>query len=412
VGVVAGWVGVDQVMSSLSNFIVSLALARSGSAESLGAYTLMFSVYVFALAVVRSLVSEPLLSLPPVDGTRVDRHDAAALGATIALSGSIAVAIAAAGALIKRPEFVILAVGFVPLAVQDVYRYRAFRRQAAYRAAAMDTVWVIACAGFWTQLTTGGTAGTARATAVWVLGGVSGLVVGLLVQRCQPAGWRISYDWWRHEARAFGGSLAVSRVFVAGGRQLALVAIAGILGEAALGGLRVGELIVSPILLGLIALNYVLVPSLASRAHRIQGIHALGVSTVTLAGTAVVAATIWLSQDWILETVFAGGVRPSRLIIAAVLTKLLFDATGTGYSTTLKAQRRGGPIALANSLGAVMMLPFTIGAAYWFGIDAAAWSLVLQPAIALIIYVLSYRSSGDRSRSLTQAPSFNQTRAG
>lgn len=123
---------------------------------------------------------------------------------------------------------------------------------------------------------------------------------------------------------------------------------------------------------------------------------------MTLAGTLVVAVTIWLSQDWIYETVFAGGVRPSRLIIAAVLTKLLFDATGTGYSTTLKAQRRGKPIALATSLGAVMMLPFTIGAAYWFGIDAAAWSLILQPATALIIYMLSYRSAGDRNRSLNQ----------
>lgn len=405
-GVVAGWVGVDQVMSSLSNFIVSLALARSGSAESLGTYTLMFSVYVFALAVVRSLVSEPLLSLPAVNGTRADRHDAAALRATIALSGSIAVAIAALGGFSRRPEFVILAVGFVPLAAQDVYRYSAFRRQSASRAAAMDTVWVIVCAGFWTQLADGG---AVHATAFWVLGGLAGLVVGMLVLPCRPAGWRISYEWWRREARSFGGSLAVSRVSVAGGRQLALVVIAGMLGEAALGGLRAGQLLVSPILLGLVALNYVLVPPLASRAHLIRGIHAAGLSALTLAGALVVAAAIWLSQDWIYETVFAGGVKPSRLIIAAVLTKLLFDATGTGYSTTLKAQRRGRPIAVANSLGIVVMLPFTIGAAYWFGIDAAAWSLVLQPATALIIYLLSYRSSGDRSRSLTRAPSLNQT---
>jgi O-antigen/teichoic acid export membrane protein len=366
----------------------------------------MFSVYVFALAIVRSLVSEPLLSLPPVAATRADRHEAAALGATIALSGFVAVAIAAVGGLLGRPEFVVLAVGFVPLAVQDVYRYSAFRRKAAARAAAMDATWVIVCGGFWTQLAAGG---VVHATVFWVLGGLAGFVVGMLLLPCRPAGWAISYDWWRREARAFGGSLAVSRVSVAGGRQLALVVIAGVLGEASLGGLRAGQLLVSPILLGLVALNYVLVPPLASRAHRIRGIHAAGLSAVTLAGAFVVAATIWLSQDWIYETVFAGGVKPSRVIIAAVLTKLLFDATGTGYSTTLKAQRRGRPIAMANSLGIVIMLPFTIGAAYWFGIDAAAWSLVLQPATALIIYLLAYRSTGDRGRSLIQPPSLNRT---
>jgi O-antigen/teichoic acid export membrane protein len=393
-------------MSSLSNFIVSLALARGGSAEELGAYTLMFSAYVFNLALVRSLIGEPLLALPVEPDQRTDRHEIAALGAAIALSGSMTVLIVIIGAITRRSEFLVLAVGFVPLAVQDIYRYSAFRRQSAFRAAVMDTCWVVVCAASWVQLTTGS---AVRATGYWVLGGTVALVVGLFMRHWWPSGWRASYDWWKREARSLGGPLAISRVGAAGGRQLALILIAGVLGEAALGGLRAGELLVAPIMLGLIALNYVLVPPLAPRARRLRRMHAAAISAATLLGASIVAAIIWLAQDWIYGTVFADGVRPSSIIIAAVLVKLLVEASNTGYTITLKAQRRGHPIVLANSAGVIVMLPLVIVAAYRFGIDAAAWSLVSQPVVALVVLTLAFGSpDGHSTLSLPKAKEATQ----
>jgi O-antigen/teichoic acid export membrane protein len=302
------------------------------------------------------------------------------------------------GGATRRAEFVVLAAGFIPLALQDIYRYSAFRRGAASRASVMDTVWVIVCAGCWAQLTNGT---TTSAAGLWVLGGIAGLIVGLLMERRQVAGWRASYGWWYDEARPLGGSLVVSRLSVLGGRQLAFIMIAGMLGEAALGNLRAAQLLFAPILLGLFALNYLLVPTLARRADRLSGIHAAGISGLVLAGAMVVAASVWLLQDWIYGVMFANAVRPSRAILAAVLTKFLLDATNTGYSATLKAQRRGRPLALADSVGTCLMLPAVLVAAYHFGIDAAAWGLVLQSATALLIFVLSYLSFANRDRLLT-----------
>jgi O-antigen/teichoic acid export membrane protein len=163
------------------------------------------------------------------------------------------------------------------------------------------------------------------------------------------------------------------------------------LGEAALGALRAGELLVSPMALGLVALNYALVPPLARRAHRIRARHAAIISAVAVGGTLLAASIIWLSQAWIYNTVFAGGVQPSQAIIVAVLIKLIFTAATAGYTVTLRAQRWGRPIAVADSVSVAVMVPFVVAGAYWSGIDAAAMSLALQPATALLIFVLAYR---------------------
>ncbi len=78
------WTGFDQALSSISNVIVSLALARSGGVEALGVFTIAFAAYLIALGFLRSLVSEPVLTVPMASSGVPDETER--LGVTTALT--------------------------------------------------------------------------------------------------------------------------------------------------------------------------------------------------------------------------------------------------------------------------------------------------------------------------------------
>ena len=50
----------DQAFSSLTNFLLSLVIARNVTPEAFGAFTLAFAAYTIVLTIARSLTSEPL----------------------------------------------------------------------------------------------------------------------------------------------------------------------------------------------------------------------------------------------------------------------------------------------------------------------------------------------------------------
>jgi O-antigen/teichoic acid export membrane protein len=55
-----GWGLADQAVCSLTNFALSILVARSVHPEDFGAFTLAFAVYLFVLGLSRALGTDPL----------------------------------------------------------------------------------------------------------------------------------------------------------------------------------------------------------------------------------------------------------------------------------------------------------------------------------------------------------------
>src|SRR5205807_2619487 len=56
-----GWGIADQAMSSLTNFAVSIYIARTLGAAQFGAFSLAYVTYAFALNASRGLATDPLM---------------------------------------------------------------------------------------------------------------------------------------------------------------------------------------------------------------------------------------------------------------------------------------------------------------------------------------------------------------
>src|SRR3954452_14582911 len=140
----AGWGVADQVLSSLTNFGLSVVVARAVGAVGFGSFTLVFTAFTTALGISRAASSEPLMV--HFSATRTPRWrlgTAQATGASLVIGVLLGLCCIAAGAiaggLLGRP-FVALGLALPGLLLQDCWRYAFFARGRGGSAFANDLV--------------------------------------------------------------------------------------------------------------------------------------------------------------------------------------------------------------------------------------------------------------------------------
>ena len=147
----AGWNVADQVLSSLSNFALSVLVARALTTSGYGAFALSFSLYAYALTLSR-LLSQPLMIRYSGAGSAgLTAGAGQAAGAALVLGALAGVAMLVVGLLLRGTAgWSIATVGVLlpGLLVQDCYRVLFFASGRPAAAAASDAVWgVVQLAG-------------------------------------------------------------------------------------------------------------------------------------------------------------------------------------------------------------------------------------------------------------------------
>lgn len=235
----------DQGVSSLSNVVVAVFVARSVSAEDFGAFGLATVAYLIITGISRALIGEPFLSrFSHVETEQRRRLLPDLLGGALVVSGVCAVAVAvlalvlsgaAAGAMMA------LAVALPVLVVQDVLRYACIVDRPG-SALANDVAWLVAVVVALAYAPTG--VGASWFVAAWGLTAGVGVVVGLVMERStlafpHPVRWLV-------DTRAVGGRFLGE--FFAGQAvsQVAMGGVGAIAGLGALGAVRASQVYYGP----------------------------------------------------------------------------------------------------------------------------------------------------------------------
>jgi O-antigen/teichoic acid export membrane protein len=378
----AAWTGIDQLLSSLSNFVISLAIARSGGAEALGLYTVAFAIYLMIFGFQRALISEPLLTIPPEHRKRQDDHSRFALGSAVVYLIPVSLIVLIVGLATGSAPIVVLSVSLPLLCLQDLYRHLFFRQRRPELAALLDGIWVAVSLGGWFVVSQSGSA--AVAVGVWSVGGALGAFMGAAASRTLPAGPRRSFRWWMREARALGGFLGVDRVLQKIFAQATTLGLAAVLGAADLGRLRGAEIILGPVGLILTAFQVFILPRLATTKSKLTRRTAMIISTASGGTTLLGTAFLWGLAPWLLPLVYGDSLELPTVLVLAVGVRMTIRALALGPVLQLKALQRGGPIAgtraVTGSLGVLAIL----GVAALFGLVPAVWAQSL-PALAFVV---------------------------
>lgn len=356
------WGVVDQAVSSATNALLSVMVARQASAVGFGAFGIAYTVYLFSLGFTRAVAAEPLLirrpaavrSDPSGDGAAVGGVGSAAgvagvvrgavgsaAGAAIVIGVLIGLGCAAAAVAIGGQigaALLPLGIGLPALLVQDVWRFELIAGGRGRDATVNDLVWGVTLVGALAIAPKASEAGLAPLVVAWVGTGALAAVLGAWQTSAVPAPMRARR--WLREQRDLIPHLVLEFLARTGGRQLTVFAVGLVSGLAALGAIRAAEVVFGPLNVILLGANVSAVPHIASVLRRAPGDLAAAARRLSLqlAGLALAVGALSLAIPTSLGRTILGAswsVAAPVLIPQALL--MAGNAANTGPLAGLRA---------------------------------------------------------------------------
>jgi O-antigen/teichoic acid export membrane protein len=396
-----GWGFASQAFSSASSLLLTILAARALGPGGLGAVTLAFSLYLLALGLARSLVTEPLVAYtssrsPSVVGS-FTRHG---LTLTLAFGLGAALVMGAASTSIPLPgglqqALLAMAPWLVPALLQDLSRSLLFRSRRERCAALVDATWLattivalplcIAVPSVWTVI------------AVWGVGACAGGTLGLSLLHVRPSRVADACSEWRRHCWPLGRWLGAEGVVYSLSLLALTYVILDVLGSAALGGLRAVQSVYAPLTVIVPALTLPGLPA-ASRALARSRRAALSTSArytaVALCLTCAYVLVLVPVAGPVIVHVFGDDFREfESLALPIGLTQLLI-AGALGFSLLLRAELRGRSIFVSRLAGAVASLTAVAPFCQLWGLEGASYSLVLGAAMSTFLLAWAGLSPG------------------
>lgn len=387
-----GWGFVDQSFSSVTNLGLSLLAGRLLGPAGLGRVFLAFSIYLMAVSVQRRLLTEPLLSVTSaLDKERRARSAERGLTMCLGLGALCTAAVLVMSATFLRGfanRGLLLSVPWlVPALVQDYWRNVLFREKRAAAAAVNDGVWfavmilVLPLVWQWRS--------DWLVMAWWGVGASTAAVYGFFQTRSCPSRPGEAWRWFRKDVWPFGKWNVGAGTVESVGTQLEAFVVLGILGAAALGGLRAASTVFAPLSIIIPAIALPGLPAMA-RAHARGEGRKLAIDLSAIAVVASVAYSLMLLLGgWrLLPFLFGGSFSRYRGLIWPVMAAQTFAAAQVGFMLLIKAQQRGRVLVLAQSLTTVVGLAAMVVLSLRYGLVGVAWGGAAMNLLSMSVITL------------------------
>ncbi len=400
-----GWGLADQGLSSLTNFVLGIVVARTVGLTEFGAFSLAFAAYLIVASLSRAVTAQPLLIRYSGVSTADWRRGAAATTGTALLVGvgasmlALAIALASDGSL--RSAFIALALVLPGLIVQDAWRFAFFAHGRGRAGFLNDLVWaVVQLSGFVAAIELG--AGTVF-WAVIAWGGAATLaaVVGIGQARLIPRP-TAARGWWREHHDLLPPYIGEVAAYILSG-QLLLGAVGLVAGLAVVGALRGAQVLLGPLNVVVQGLYLVVMPEavkvLRKSARRLAQIClAAGLS---LAAVAVVWTVILVLLPEAVGLTLMGDVwDPAHSVLFAWGMAFAAINLGTGASIGLRALAAAPRTLRAAVVTSVIGFAGAVIGAATAGIQGAAWGLLITQVIGIGVWWWEFRGGlHDRARA-------------
>lgn len=397
---------VDQCVSSSSNFLTGVVVARLSGAAEFGQYMFAFTVWMVVVGVHRAVITEPVI----VTSSGIDDRRALlawGVSAEILLGAWVSILVAAGGiaaASLGAPFgrlMLALSPWFIPLLVQDHWRAMAFQQRRPALALANDLLFagvqLVAIATLWLL----GWHSAPYIVAAWGMGAASGAVLGF---------WTFRPDRPRHGAQLFRRLWPVSRWMLAdfltgfASDQAYLVLLVLLLAPVEYGGYRAAFSLIGPTVVLLIGGTNIGLPEASRRADqddpRALHQYARRLTAVTTACIAAYAALVAVAGSRVLALIYGPEFARFGDVAALVALQYVLMVTTFGQGIALRAAAWMRNVWRAHLLVAVSSLTVAAILVPRYGTIGAGWAAVatgLFYATALhTVYHLELRRPSSR----------------
>lgn len=374
-----GWGLADQVLSSATNFLLGLLVARTVDARDLGAFSVAYAAFTFSLGAVRATAGE-LLVIRHSALAAHEWRDGIKRAAGTALTAGIVIGVGCliAAAIVGRSFGAVLSIVGLSLPfllVQDVWRFALLARGRGGAAFLNDAAWAVAMVAAIALLKRSDVYSVVTFTLGWAGAGCFAAALGVLQLKIVPSGPIAALRWLRSHrdiAPRFLAEFAVS----AGVSNLTFFAIGGIAGLGELGHLRAGEIVLGPLNVlfagvGLVATAEGVRLLHASPRRFVHGCRWL--SLVLAGGVLAWGAMILLVPRSIGEFVLRANWDSGRSLVPPLLIAYVGYASSFGASIGLHCLAAATRSLRAKCIDGVLLFCLGLGGAYLAGATGVAW---------------------------------------
>jgi O-antigen/teichoic acid export membrane protein len=378
------WVVVDQALSSLTNFALTIAVARSVDEFEFGAFATAYVVFTLAAIAARGLITQPLAVRASVDITDL-RPASAAAGAVAYFGVVLGVAIVGTGLALGGTvgsTLMVMGLFLGPLLLQDAWR-QVFITLARPRAAvANELVWVASQALLLGVVFAVGEPTAVSLTLAWGTAAAVAAIVGV-----QQAGF--TPDMHRgtsfiRQNRDLGVPFAGAGFIQVGSANLGVLLVGAIVGTAGIGAIRGAQALFGPFTVALLGLTLASVPEASRLLARRPG--AFPRALVAMSGMLMIVAValaiaLLMLDDAVGEALLGDTWDSSRPLVPAFVASTIVQAAASGALCGLRVlEAAKALLRLRVVVGPVTVAGGLAGAAT-AGVEGGAWGLVVGPTL-------------------------------
>lgn len=396
-----GWGFADQAVSSLSNFLLGFLVARAVNTATFGAFSVAFTTYVVVLGIARGAVAQPLIvrySGADLARWQAGSGQAGGFAFTIGLVvGAICVVVGLALGGLVGPGLVAVGIILPGLLVQDAWRYALFARDRGRSAFTTDLVWLaLQVPAIGLVLLLGRDVGFAALLAWGGAGIVAALVGGRMVGvRIRP---EASLAWLREHRVLVPRYIAEATASLTSS-QLALYGVGAVAGLVTLGELRVGQLLIGPVLVIFIGMQLVAVP-MAVRALAVS-VERLRNLCLAIGSAMAVVAIVWgglltLLPAEVGHALLAANWDPAQQIVLVLALGLAASCFSSGALIGLRAFAAATRSLRATVISSLLTTVTTIAGAWLYGAAGAAWGILLAHTVTMPLWWWEFRREAVR----------------
>lgn len=386
----AGWNMADQVVSSGTNFALSILVARSVSADGFGHFAVAFTLYTFLYGAGRALIAQPIV----VRYTTVGSEGFLAAGS--AAAGAATLLGLGAGTVIGGVGFVtggalgiaLLCVGaLLPgLLLQDMWRSLFVAQGRPSAALVNDVVWGVVQFAALAAVLRLGPRNAATMLLAWGGAALVAALVGILQFGARPR-LRASLPWLHRQRdllRYYGPAFLLMHT-----SQLTLLLISVLGAPSDVGAIRAAQVVLGPLLLLSASMSTFVTPEIARRGLR--GPRAVQVAVVLAAGLVLVdvlwGAVVLTLPDRIGTELLGSTWASASEVLPATLLSVVALAAATGAHVVLYGLGYARETLLAAAAQAPLFLVLGLGGLQLWQAPGAALGIALaQCALVPIVW--------------------------
>lgn len=404
----ASWTLIDQLLSSVTNVIMSILVARNVSADGFGFFSVAFLLFSLTIGVVRCLVEMPLSIRNASDvGEQRQRTAADALGASVALALPVSLVLLFVWALRGGDlglTLAALALTMPALVTQDTARFAFFAWGRPELATLSDFIWaVVQFLLSWALIVTGH-ATAASLVFVWGLGALAALIVASFQLSAWPR--LAAVVPWVAKHKDITGYMLGQFAVTQGAAQGGVLLFGGVMGVANIGAVRAAQTLTGPLAIVSNAATTYGIPQVARHGKMPRRAMALAtaVSSAMFLVGLVYTAVLLLLPDSVGNAMFGDSWAGASSVLLAVAAGVVISGLKLGPYVFIAARglvKRSFPLVVLQS---VLLTAFMAAGAYTHGIVGLAWGMAAAQTLMAPAWFLQLRSAIRAGRSAESAP--------